>query len=156
MPSIVTLSRLTDALSRDEDFVSVAKIYAPRKELPAVVAELVTDEHVPFLAALRYKPSGMKKREDWEHVWDMQRKEDAAPDEAMKRKIRDSIPVPPKYTSADFLRASYWKARGKLDVPKERFISYGQTNAATPSSVRLGRLEPSGAGVRPLRLHRLA
>ncbi|MFB6560560.1 BREX-2 system adenine-specific DNA-methyltransferase PglX [Streptomyces sp. NPDC056400] len=131
-PALVTLSRLTDNLSRDEDFVSVAKIYAPRKELPAVVAELMTDEHVPFLSALRYKPSGLKKRADWEHVWDLQRQEDAAPDEPAKRKIRDSIPVPPKYTSADFLRPSYWRARGKLDVPKERFISYGQTNAPTP------------------------
>ncbi|MEU0271825.1 BREX-2 system adenine-specific DNA-methyltransferase PglX [Streptomyces sp. NPDC006307] len=132
MPALVTLSRLTDALSRDEDFVSVTKIYAPRKELPTVVAELMTDEHVPFLSALRYKPSGLKKRADWEHVWDLQRQEDAAPDEQAKRKIRDSIPVPPKYTSADFLRPSYWRARGKLDVPKERFISYGQTNTATP------------------------
>ncbi|MGW6782657.1 BREX-2 system adenine-specific DNA-methyltransferase PglX [Streptomyces sp. NPDC054987] len=132
MPALVSLSRLTDALSRDEDFVSVAKIYAPRKELPAVVAELMADEHVPFLPALRYKPSGLKKREDWEHVWDLQRQEDAAPDEPAKRKIRDTIPVPPKYTSADFLRPSYWKARGKLDVPKERFISYGQTNTPTP------------------------
>jgi hypothetical protein len=131
-PSILTLARLTDALSRDEDFVSVAKLYAPRKELAKVVAELITDEHVPFLSALRYKPSGMKKRADWEEVWDLQRKEDAAPDEPAKRKIRDSIPVPPKYTSADFLRPCYWRARGKLDVPKERFISYGQTNAATP------------------------
>ncbi|MFE2440497.1 BREX-2 system adenine-specific DNA-methyltransferase PglX [Streptomyces sp. NPDC059426] len=133
MPRIVTLSWLTDALSRDEDFVSVAKIYAPRKELPALIAELMTTEHVPFLATLRYKPSGLKKRADWEHVWDLQRKEDAAPDEPMKRKIRDSIPVPPKYASTDFLRPSYWKARGKLDVPKERFISYGQSNAATPT-----------------------
>ncbi|MEV6953328.1 BREX-2 system adenine-specific DNA-methyltransferase PglX [Streptomyces sp. NPDC051183] len=132
MPALVSLSRLTDVLSRDEDFVSVAKIYAPRKELPAVVAELMTDEHVPFLPALRYKPSGLKKREDWEHVWDLQRQEDSAPDEPAKRKIRDAIPVPPKYTSADFLRPSYWKARGKLDVPKERFISYGQTNTPTP------------------------
>lgn len=132
MPALVTLSRLTDDLSRDEDFVSVAKIYAPRKELPAVVAELMSVEHVPYLSALRYKPSGLKKRADWEHVWDLQRQEDAAPDEPAKRKIRDSIPVPPKYTSADFLRTSYWRARGKLDVPKERFISYGQTNAATP------------------------
>ncbi|MFD0352795.1 BREX-2 system adenine-specific DNA-methyltransferase PglX [Streptomyces sp. NPDC127110] len=132
MPTLVSLSRLTDTLSRDEDFVSVAKIYAPRKELPAVVAELMTDEHVPFLPALRYKPSGLKKREDWEHVWDLQRQEDAAADEQAKRKIRDSIPVPPKYTSADFLRPSYWKARGKLDVPKERFISYGQANTPTP------------------------
>ncbi|MCX5288595.1 BREX-2 system adenine-specific DNA-methyltransferase PglX [Streptomyces sp. NBC_00183] len=131
-PTILTLARLTDALSRDEDFVSVAKLYAPRKELAKVVSELITDEHVPSLSALRYKPSGMKKRADWEEVWDLQRKEDAAPDEPAKRKIRDSIPVPPKYTSADFLRVSYWKARGKLDVPKERFISYGQTNAATP------------------------
>ncbi|SEQ88798.1 hypothetical protein SAMN04487983_100918 [Streptomyces sp. yr375] len=131
-PTILTLARLTDALSRDEDFVSVAKLYAPRKELAKVVAELISDEHVPFLSALRYKPSGLKKRADWEEVWDLQRKEDAAPDEPAKRKVRDSIPVPPKYTSADFLRASYWKARGKLDVPKERFISYGQTNAATP------------------------
>ncbi|WP_405762643.1 BREX-2 system adenine-specific DNA-methyltransferase PglX [Streptomyces sp. NBC_00045] len=132
-PSLVTLSRLTDNLSRDEGFVSVAKIYAPRKELPAVVAELMTDEHVPFLSALRYKPSGLKKRADWEHVWDLQRQEDSAEDEPAKRKIRDGIPVPPKYTSADFLRPSYWRARGKLDVPKERFISYGQTNAATPT-----------------------
>lgn len=131
-PVILTLARLTDALSRDEDFVSVTRLYAPRKDLPKVVAELITDEHVPFLAALRYKPSGLKKRADWEEVWDLQRKEDAAPDEPAKRKIRDSIPVPPKYTSADFLRLSYWKARGRLDVPKERFISYGQTNTATP------------------------
>jgi hypothetical protein len=131
-PTILTLARLTDALSRDEDFVSVAKLYAPRQDMPEVVAELITDEHVPFLSALRYKPSGLKKRADWEEVWDLQRKEDAAPDEPAKRKIRDSIPVPPKYTSADFLRPSYWRARGKLDVPKERFISYGQINAATP------------------------
>ncbi|MEV0255367.1 BREX-2 system adenine-specific DNA-methyltransferase PglX [Streptomyces sp. NPDC050732] len=132
MPALVTLSRLTDNLSRDEDFVSVAKIYAPRKELPTVIAELMTDEHVPFLAALRYKPTALKKRADWEHVWDLQRQEDAAPDEPAKRKIRDRIPVPPKYTSADFLRPSYWRARGKLDVPKERFISYARANVATP------------------------
>ncbi|WP_406384535.1 BREX-2 system adenine-specific DNA-methyltransferase PglX [Streptomyces sp. NBC_01618] len=132
MPALVTLSRLIDALSRDKDFVFFAKIYEPRKELPTVVAELMTTEHVPFLSALRYKPSGLKKRADWERVWDLQRQEDAAPDELAKRKIRDTIPVPPKYTSADFLRPSFWKARGKLDVPKERFISYGQSNAATP------------------------
>lgn len=33
------------------------------------------------------------------------------------------IPVPPKYGQADFAAASYWKQRGKLDVPKERFTS---------------------------------
>ncbi|MGY2008063.1 BREX-2 system adenine-specific DNA-methyltransferase PglX [Nocardia gipuzkoensis] len=132
-PVIRTLARLTDLLSNDEELTSVAALYAPRVELSRVVSDLITGEHVPFLAALRYKPSGLKKRADWEHVWDLQRQEDAAPDEGAKRKIRDSIPVPPKYTSTDFLRTSYWQARGKLDVPKERFISYGNINIATPT-----------------------
>lgn len=123
-PTILTRSQLTDILSRDEEFVSVAELYEPRTELAAVVTGLLADEHVPFLAALRYKPAALKKRQDWEHVWELQRKEDAAQGEAEKRKIRDSIPVPPKYISADFLKSSYWRARGKLDVPKERFISY--------------------------------
>ncbi|GGN91899.1 DNA methylase [Streptomyces albiflavescens] len=123
-PTILTRAQLTSALSLDADFVSVAELYAPRNELATVVADLLAGEHVPFLAALRYKPTGLRKRADWEHVWDLQRLEDAAPDEPSKRKIRDSIPVPPKYTSADFLKPSYWRARGKLDVPKERFISY--------------------------------
>ncbi|MEW1545295.1 BREX-2 system adenine-specific DNA-methyltransferase PglX [Streptomyces tsukubensis] len=123
-PAILSRAQLTDVLSRDEDFASVAEIYAPRKELADVVSALLADEHVPFLSALRYKPAALKKRADWEHVWDLQRKEDAAADEGEKRRIRDSIPVPPKYTSADFLKPSYWRARGKLDVPKERFISY--------------------------------
>ncbi|MFF3456048.1 BREX-2 system adenine-specific DNA-methyltransferase PglX [Streptomyces sp. NPDC002730] len=126
-PTLLTRAQLTSALAANDDFVSVAALHAPRKELAAVVAELLTDEHVPFLPALRYKPTGLKKRADWEHVWDRQRQEDAAPDEPAKRKIRDSIPVPPKYTSADFLKPSYWRARGKLDVPKERFISYATT-----------------------------
>src|SRR5690606_27123243 len=29
-----------------------------------------------------------------------------------------------KYAQADFRKPAYWKARGKLDVPKERFIAY--------------------------------
>jgi hypothetical protein len=131
-PQILTLPRLTDRLAADQDFVSVAAIYAPRTDLAKVVADLITDQHVPVVSALRYKPSGLKKRKDWEHVWDMQRQEDAIPDGHEKNEFRKTIPVPPKYTSADFLRTSFWQARGKLDVPKERFISYGSTNAATP------------------------
>ncbi|WP_432146436.1 BREX-2 system adenine-specific DNA-methyltransferase PglX [Streptomyces sp. bgisy084] len=123
-PTILTREQLASALSLDVDFSAVVDLYAPRTELATVVADLLANEHVPFLATLRYKPAALKKRADWEQVWDLQRKEDAAPDEPTKRKIRDSIPVPPKYTSADFLKPSYWRARGKLDVPKERFISY--------------------------------
>jgi hypothetical protein len=38
--------------------------------------------------------------------------------------ILGRIPVPPKYTSADFLKGDYWRLRGKLDVPKERWVSF--------------------------------
>jgi hypothetical protein len=43
------------------------------------------------------------------------------------------IPVPPKYTSADFISsggARYWALRGKLDVPKERWISFPHCEGA--------------------------
>ncbi|MEU7166047.1 BREX-2 system adenine-specific DNA-methyltransferase PglX [Streptomyces morookaense] len=131
-PAVATLARLAENLSSDEDFVSVAELYAPRQDLAKTVRELLSEEHVPFVSALRYKPAGLKKRADWEHVWDLQREEDAAPDELAKRKVRDRTPVPPKYTSADFLKPSYWRARGKLDVPKERFVSYGTINVQSP------------------------
>ena len=34
------------------------------------------------------------------------------------------VPVPPKYASKDFKSAIYWSLRGKLDVPKERWVSF--------------------------------
>src|SRR5262249_39826039 len=35
-----------------------------------------------------------------------------------------NIAPPPKYESKDFRKSSYWGFRGKLDVPKERFVSF--------------------------------
>ncbi|MGW5476288.1 BREX-2 system adenine-specific DNA-methyltransferase PglX [Streptomyces sp. NPDC004008] len=131
-PTVTTLARLAESLSADEEFTSVAELYAPRQDLVKIVRELLSEEHVPFVSALRYKPTGLKKRADWEYVWEKQREVDAAPDEPTKRQIRKETPVPPKYTTADFLKPSYWRARGKLDVPKERFVSYGTANAQSP------------------------
>lgn len=34
------------------------------------------------------------------------------------------IPIPPKYTGSDFQSSTYWRLRGKLDVPKERWVSF--------------------------------
>jgi len=41
-----------------------------------------------------------------------------------------SIPVPPKYTSGDFASNTYWRLRGKLDVPKERWVSFPHCEGA--------------------------
>ena len=117
-PVLASVARLADALRHDAEFLQVAELYRHRADfdLPELVEELVTKESVPFLPILRYKESGLRKRADWESTWQLQRREDAG------EKI--DIPVPPKYEKDDFLSADYWRLRGKLDVPKERFIAY--------------------------------
>jgi hypothetical protein len=131
-PRPMTVSRLADRLRSDADFVSVARLYAgPDADLAAVIADITDAEHVPFLAALRYKDTGLRKRAQWEQTWEKQRQEDATGQ-------RLDIPVPPKYAAADFRKASYWSNRGKLDVPKERFISYPRASPDGDGSLLLG------------------
>lgn len=132
-PRVMTVNQLADQLRRDEDFKSVARLYeGDDMELSKVIKEITQDEHVPYLAALRYKdPAGLRKREQWEDVWRQQREED-------RTNKQLDIPLPPRYTSADFLKSSYWRNRGKLDVPKERFISYPESGPDEDSSMLLG------------------
>jgi len=137
-PRPLSVAQLADELRQDADFVAVANLYDPGKELSALLAELVEPEHVPYLAALRYTDTGMAKRAGWENVWDLQRQEDAAPDEPTKRRIRERIPVPEKYKPTDFRKNSYWSKRGKLDVPKERFISYPQAGRDNDPTLLIG------------------
>ncbi len=137
-PRPLTTSQLADELRRDEGFIAVAELYKPGEDLTTVVADLVADEHVPFLATLRYTDDGLVKHTDWEHVWDLQRAEDAAPTDEEQRRIRDTIPIPPKYKPTDFRRTSFWRQRGKLDVPKERFISYPHASRDGDPSLLIG------------------
>lgn len=136
-PRLLTVNQLADELRGDADFVSVAALYASAHlgkhdaDLADIVKTLVEGEHVPFLAALRYKDTGLRKRATWERCWELQREEDATGK-------RLNIPVPDKYSSADFLKTSYWRNRGKLDVPKERFISYPDANPDGDNSLLLG------------------
>ena len=136
-PRTRTVSQLADELRNDADVNAVAQLYAadhmgkPDLPLADVLAEIVADEHVPYLAALRYKDTGLRKREQWEHVWELQRQEDRTGE-------RLDIAVPPKYTGADFQKQSYWSQRGKLDVPKERFISYPGASPDADGSLLLG------------------
>jgi hypothetical protein len=117
-PRPMTVNRLADRLRTDAEVLATARqLKGPDADLADVLKEIIADEHVPFLAACRYKPSGLDKRAQWERTWDLQREEDATGQ-------RLDIPVPPKYAGADFQKQSYWRHRGKLDVPKERFISY--------------------------------
>ena len=149
--SLQTTRTLANRAHSDSDFMQVAELYRGHAgfDVHALVAELVASESVPFLPVLRYKASGLRKRDIWERTWVQQRREDAIDAEvaaSLHRRADESaaefqerlkaeqrrrkqqeigdIPPPPKYTSADFQNSAYWRLRGPLDVPKERFISY--------------------------------
>jgi hypothetical protein len=116
VPAMRSVADLANVLRTDADFVTVAGLYARDADLADVITALVRDQHVPFTAAFRYTESGMRVRAQWEQTWALQRREDAG------EKV-GQIPVPPKYRQGDFRDLAYWRSRGKLDVPKERFIS---------------------------------
>lgn len=122
-PQPRTIGQLAQELGDDADLRSVATLYAAdhlrMRDAPLgdVLAAVLATEHVPCVSALRYKESGLRKRAEWEQVWDLQRSEDRT-GEAL------GIPVPPKFRAIDFRRAAYWSHRGSLDIPRERFVSY--------------------------------
>jgi len=128
-----SVAQVADDVARDDDLVSVLALWEGRPDVPVTqsLVRLLADEAVPFLAADRYKDSGLRKREAWEQTWALQRRED-------KGEKVGVIAVPPKYTSADFRKNSYWQARGKLDVPKERFILYPSAGRETDPTPLLG------------------
>ncbi|MFD3310279.1 BREX-2 system adenine-specific DNA-methyltransferase PglX [Streptomyces sp. NPDC058694] len=138
-PRTLTIAQLADELEKLPDakaILNTARLYAthlgkPNLTLTQVLTDVVDAEHVPYLAAYRYKDTGLRKRAQWEDVWEQQREEDRTGE-------RLAIPVPPKYTSADFTKQSYWSNRGKLDVPKERFVSYPDANPDSDPTLLLG------------------
>jgi SAM-dependent methyltransferase len=126
-------AQLADVARRDPDFCAVAEYYRGGSafDWTALVTELVEAEHVPFLPVQRYTPSGLRKRAQWEATWELQRRED-------RGETVGEIPVPPKFASADFAQASFWRQRGKLDVPRERFVSYPSLERDGDTTLRLG------------------
>ncbi len=132
-PSPRSVAQLADEIARDADLPSVLALWEGRRDAPVTdsLVRLLSDEAVPYLAAHRYKDSGLRTREAWEQTWALQRREDAGEQVG-------PIPVAPKYTSADFRKASYWQARGKLDVPKERFVLYLGAGRETDPTPLLG------------------
>jgi hypothetical protein len=157
--------QLSDAVRSDADFMQVAALYTGRDDfdVSALVAQLTESEAVPYLAAWRYTDDGLRKREAWEETWALQRGEDAVdekvahanprkPDESdedyrkrlaqvqsdARLKEIGEVAVPPKYKSSDFRSTTFWRLRGALDVPKERFISYPAAAPDADGTLLLG------------------
>jgi hypothetical protein len=158
-PAFTTTHELAGIAQTDALFTAVGEQLkgGPGYSVHGLVRELVESASVPFLPAQRYKASGLLKRRDWEAVWALQRREDAIDAElgvdapglsdaeaaarrqaaAFRKKTElGDIPVPPKYGSVDFKKPVWWSLRGKLDVPKERWVLYpGAERNEDPSPV---------------------
>jgi hypothetical protein len=147
--ALISTARLFDVARQDADFMQVGALYRndPAFDVHWLVAELVEAESVPLLSVLRYKDSGLRKRREWKQTWDLQRQEDAIDARTklsmddpqyltelqaqdLKRRQVGDIPVPSKYASSDFANSTCWRLRGKLDVPKERWISFPHCEGA--------------------------
>ena len=173
---LATVRTLAERAATDTDFQQVATRYRGHQgvDLEPLIADLVESESVPALPAQRYKPSGLAKRADWERTWALQRREDEIDAEVatalprrdteteeahaariqteQRRRKQDevgSLPPPPKYRAADFRKPGYWRLRGALDVPKERFVSLPQMSRNTDPTLLV-----AWAGWNPLELCR--
>jgi hypothetical protein len=129
---LVSAAQLRDALAQDPAWMQVAALFrgGAVDDLEALVIDLAVREAVPFLPVQRYTETGLRKRAVWEETWSLQRLEDAGE--------KPEIPVPPKYVAKDFQKPDYWRLRGGLDVPKERFILYPALERDSDRSPVLG------------------
>jgi len=124
-PELRTARQLALDLGRDAAAQAAYELVTEDSgdDLVKLVSDLVDAEGVPFLAGFRYSDAGMEKRAIWEGTWRLQRLEDAR---ALEPELQSlglkAIPLPDTYANKDFLR-HYWGLRGKLDVPKERFLT---------------------------------
>lgn len=142
-PRLRSVRELGDALSENPEFRLALDLYAGSgADAHTTLVNLVNQASVPYLDALRYTDSGLRKRAVWQAVWEAQRQEDAIDAEVAKQLVGETpetiaaeqkrrkaaevgdILVPPKYKQEDFRDGVFWKLRGALDVPKERFVSF--------------------------------
>ena len=162
---LATVQTLADHAATDADFQQVATRYVGHAgvDIRELVGDLVESESVPALPAQRYQATGLAKRRDWERTWAQQRREDEIDAEVIaatprrddetedehatrlqaKQRHRKLAEIgeptpPPKYRASDFLKPTYWRLRGGMDVPKERFVSFPQMSRDKDPTLLVG------------------
>jgi SAM-dependent methyltransferase len=118
-PHALPIRTLAHTLHQDPKVRAVCEVLtnSTTYDLETLLGDLLSKEAVASAKCQRYTEAGLETRAAWERTWDLQRREDAG--ETV------TIDPPPKYDQKDFENAAtVWRLRGKLDVPKERFIAY--------------------------------
>lgn len=100
-------------------------------DIETLALDAVKADSIPFHSALRFSEVGLEKHVFWKSTWDLQRSED-------RGEGVGEVPVPPKYDRKDYRVPTFFGLRGKLDVPKERFISYPSCERDAASGPLIG------------------
>lgn len=110
-------------LSMDNDYLLNVRNQTPEGKQAAVRLGQLRDQHGKLDSELRPQRRDLIAQSDEVRL---------ARDVLAEIPDDPEIPVPPKYKSSDFIStggARYWALRGKLDVPKERWISFPHCEA---------------------------
>lgn len=145
-PAPRSIGQLADDVARDAELMSVLALWEGRPDVSttASLTKLLVDEAVPFLAAYRYKESGLRKRADWEATWALQRREDAG------ETLPAPIPVPPSTQRPTSSKPPTGRRAENSTFPRSA-SSHIPTPAATPTRRRCW-VGPAGiTPSRPLR-----
>jgi len=120
------------AFRSDPSVLSVGELLVGRSDfdVDALIEARLRLAAVPNIKHHVFKLDGLLKRAEWEKSWEQQHKEDGG--EPAKPE------VPPKYTDKDYLRKEYWSLRGKLDVPKERFVAFTEVPPPVGAEILYG------------------
>jgi len=130
-PRPYRLEEIATAWARDPRVPAVAGVFTgtgQNVDLSLVAESLLRGAALPDNPQRLYKPEGLRKLAQWKRTWAMQDMEDAGqplrdPDTDAPL---DAIPLPPQWKRPDFAHADFYKIRGKLNVPRERFVLFGE------------------------------
>ena len=147
-----SVAQLADEVTRDADLVGGARaVGGPHRTVGHRVssATLLADEACPTSPRTGYKDSGLRKREAWEHTWDLQRREDAG------EKVGDdpgAAEVHHRRLPQDVVLAGPRQARRAQGAVHP--LPGRRPRDRPHPAARLGRLGPRAAGAGPDAGHR--
>ncbi len=130
------LEQIVDAWARNPKTVAVARIWKGGDlDLTLAAEQLLRASSLPDNPYRIYTVEGIRTVAAWKHTWHLQDLEDQGkplvdPDTGKSLIDPDTgkplkgIPLPPKFDRTHFQSADAFSTRGRLNVPRERFILF--------------------------------
>ena len=134
-PTPKSVAVLADDVARDKELSVSLELLEGRPDVPLVetLSRLVDDWTVPVLTVERLTESGLRKHAAWKSTWSHQRAEDN--DGFVATGVATA---PPTYGADDFRDAVTGRLRGRVDVPRERFVRFPSASRDGDSAETLG------------------